>query len=377
MQLKRPVSSQGRQGSRLLREAVRRSGLKNTLPIAALVALGLASDLRAQTSVFFAGGNASQTVLYDRATNILNGSSPSLSVVISPTNSTVRTYTGSIDGETGLGTVTINFSLLGAVQGLQDVGQNSEIVASGGSLVPTVAVSSTDPVAVGIDPTPFTQVRTLVVPYAYIKKPSLSPNLANVTNLTQRQAAYFEGAAGTLPSAFFGGASTNDAVYLVPRNTSSAVRTEIDANIYFTGTISAWTSNGINGLAVPDPNGGQSSGSGVKNVLNTITNAIGTVAASDIGSFSPLAFEGVPFSITNVENGSYPLWGYERWLYPNTGQQGAPSANQLIVIDALLSAVTNVTYQTTSTVFVGNFAPLSGLEVDRLSDGGPITSTLY
>jgi hypothetical protein len=342
-----------------------------------LAAVGLASSARAQTSVFFAGGNASQTVLYDRATNILNGTSPSLSVIISPTNSTVRTYTGSIAGETGLGTVTINFSLLGAIQGLEDVGQNSEIVASGGSLVPTVAVSSADPLAVGINSAPFTQIQTLVVPYAYIKNPPLSANLANVTNLTQRQAAYFEGAAGTLPSAFFGGASSNDAVYLIPRNTASAVRTEIDANIYFTGSISAWTSNGINGQAVYDPNGGQSSGTAVKNVLKTVTNAIGTVAASDIGTFTTLAYEGVPFSIANVENGSYPFWGYERWVYPSPGQQGTPSANQLIVINALLSAVTNATYQTTSTVFVGNFAPLQGLQVQRLSDGGPITSLLY
>jgi hypothetical protein len=359
-------------------ELIQKTDLNKYLAAAlALAGFGLISSARAQTSVFFAGGNASQAVLYDRTTNILNGTSPSLSVVISPTNSTVRTYTGSIAGETGLGTVTINFSLLGAVQGLQDVGQNSEVVASGGSLVPTVAVSSTDPVAVGINPAPFTQIQTLVVPYAYIKNPSLSPNLAGVTNLTQRQAAYFEGAAGTLPSAFFGGSSTNDAVYLIPRNTASAVRTEIDANIYFTGTISAWTSNGINGQAVFDPNGGQSSGTGVKNVLKAVTNAIGTVAASDISTFTPLAYEGVPFSITNVENGSYPLWGYERWVYPSAGQQGTPSANQLIVIDALLSAVTNATFQANSTVFVGNFAPLQGLQVNRLSDGGPIISILY
>ena len=55
-------------------------------------AFGLATLSQAQTSVFFAGGNASQTVLYDRVTNILNGTSPSLSVVISPTNSTVSKH---------------------------------------------------------------------------------------------------------------------------------------------------------------------------------------------------------------------------------------------------------------------------------------------
>ncbi len=79
----------------------------------------------------------------------------------------------------------------------------------------------------------------------------------------------------------------------------------------------------------------------------------------------------MPYSVTNVENGSYPLWGFERWAYLKSGG-GAPSPNQLLVINALLSAVTNATYQTTSPVFVGNFVPLGGLQVDRSSDGGPI-----
>jgi hypothetical protein len=341
-----------------------------------LIGIATAPFLHAQTTVLFAGGNASQTVLYDRVTNILTGGISS--VVVSSTNSTVRTYIGTISDQTNLGTITIEFSLLGAVQGMDDlVNQNGEETADKQSLVPTVAVSSTSPDAVGIDPSAFTSTETLVVPYAYIKKSSLSPNLAGVTNLTQRQAAYFEGAAGTLPSAFFGGSSTNDTVYLVPRNTSSAVRTEIDANIYFTGTIAAWTTNGGTSTAIPDPNGGQSSGSGVKNVLNNLPNAIGTVAASDIGSYTTIAYEGVPFSITNVESGSYPLWGYERWLYLPTGTQGAPSANQLAVINTLLGAVTNAAFQSTGTVFVGNFAPLGGLQVSRSSDGGPITSLLY
>ena len=250
-------------------------------------------------------------MLFDRVTNILNGTTPSLTKVTSSTNSSVRTYVGSIAGETGLGTVAVGFSLLGAVQGLQDVGQNTEEEAVTSTtyqpVVPTVAVSSADPVSVGIDPSPFTETQTLVVPYAYIKNPTLSPNLAGVTNLTQRQAAYFEGAAGTLPSAFFGGTSTTDVVYLVPRNTASAVRTEIDLNVDFTGTIAAWTTNAL-GQGIPDPNGGQNSGGAVTNILNTLTNTIGTVAAQNINNFTPLAYEGVPFSITNVENGSYPLW---------------------------------------------------------------------
>ena len=265
--------------------------IANLTTIATILAgVSAAPFLHGQTTVVFGGGNASQTVLYDRVTNILTGGISS--VTISPANSTVRTYVGTIAEQTNLGTVTIEFSLLGAVQGMDDLlNQNPETTADQQSLVPTVAVSSTSPDAVGIDPSAFTSTETLVVPYAFIKKPSLSTNLDGVTNLTQRQAAYLEGAAGTLPSAFFGGSSTNDAVYLVPRNTASAVRIEIDANVYFTGTIAAWTTNGGTGTPIPDPKGGQSSGSGVKNVLNNLPNAIGTVAAQDIGTFTPLAYE--------------------------------------------------------------------------------------
>lgn len=354
----------------------------------ALAAVTLVSQTRADVEVLFAGGNASQNVLYDRVSNVLS----SVSVVISPTNSTVRTYKGTIAGQPGLGNVTIDFSLLGAIGGLQDLAnQNNETTANTNNLAPTVTVSSSSPEAANVSSATFgTPYTTLVIPYAYIKNPTKSPNLAGVTNLTQRQANYLESAAGFLPSAFFGGSSTTDTVYLVARNTASAVRTEIDANIFFSGTISTWVTNQASfsllgppysttaiGLPVPDPNGGQSSGSLVRAQLNAITNAIGTVAAQDISTETTIAYEGVPFSITNVENGSYPLWYYERWYFQNTGQQGAPSPNQLTVITALLSAVTNATFQATSPVFVGNYVPLSGLQVTRSADGGPISSTVY
>ena len=339
--------------------------------LAGLAGIALSTAVHADTVVTFAGGNASATVLFDRASNVLSG----LSLVVS--NSTVQTFTGTISGQPGLGNVTINFVLTGAVGGLQSVqGQNNVVTAAGTSLAPQVAVSSTAPEAVGIDPSSFTQTKTLVVPYAFIKNPA-SADVASITNLTQRQAYYLEGAAGTLPTSFFGGNSTN-LIYFVGRNTASAVRTEIDANIYFSGTLASYTTNS-SGQPIPDPNSnpGQSSGSGIRALLTVIPNAIGTVAAQDIKTFTPLAYEGVPFSVTNVENGSYPLWGYERWLYLKSGQQGAPSANQLAVINALLSSVTDPTFQQTGKAFVGNFVPLAGLKVYRDADGGPIKSLLY
>lgn len=340
----------------------------------ALAGLALIPSLRADTAVLFAGGNASQNVLYDRVTNILTGGISA--VTITSTNSTVRTYVGTISGQTGLGNVTINFSLLGAVQGLQDLSaQNDELTATGEALPPTVAVSSSSPEAVGVDSSPFVGNQTLVVPYAYIKPPNATA-LAGITNLTQRQVYYLEGTAGTVPISYYGGTDTNY-LYFVARNTASAVRIETDANVYFTGTPATYITNS-SGQPILDPNLGQSSGANVRAEVAAITNAIGTVAASDISTFTTVAYEGVPYGITNVENGSYPLWFYESWFYDANGQPGAPSPAQLYVINALYSAVTDTNFQTTNTsVFVNKFAPLNGMQVSRFTDGGPITSLNY
>jgi hypothetical protein len=340
----------------------------------ALAGLALNPSLRADTTVLFAGGNASQNVLYDRVTNILTGGISS--VIITSTNSTVRTYVGTISGQPGLGNVTIHFSLLGAVTGLQDLSaQNDELTATTNALPPTVAVSSTSPAAVGVDSSPFVGNYTLVVPYAYVKAPNAT-DLAGISNLTQRQVYYLEGTAGSVPISYYGGTNTNY-LYFVARNTASAVRTETDANVYFTGTPATYVTNSA-GQPILDSKGGQSSGANVRAEVSAIGNAIGTVAASDISTFTPLSYEGVQYSITNVENGSYPLWFYESWYYEAAGQQGAPSAAQQYVINALFSAVTDTNFQATNTlVFVNKFAPLSGMQVIRYTDGGPIGSLNY
>ena len=222
-----------------------------------LAGLALAPGGRADVEIFLAGGNASQNIIYDRITNILSGGITSYSV--SSTNSTVRRFVGTIASGpgSGLGTITIDTSLLGAVQGLQDVGVNSETLAAGGSAVPTVAVSSTSPGAVAVNGSVLTRVGpTLVAPYAYVKKSSASANLAAVTNLTARQAQFLEANAGLFPSAALGGSGTNDTVYFVGRNLESAVRTEIDANINFSGTISSFTTNSSGaGHSGPQPLG--------------------------------------------------------------------------------------------------------------------------
>jgi hypothetical protein len=80
--------------------------------------------------------------------------------------------------------------------------------------------------------------------------------------------------------------------------------------------------------------------------VTALTNSIGTVAAQNItGPLAPIAFEGVPFSVTNIINGSYPIWGYEHYYFIASGFPGAPSTPQQAVIDAFYNSVTNTVFE--------------------------------
>jgi hypothetical protein len=357
-------------------ELMKKMNLKKILAAGlALAGFGLATGAQAQTELLIGGANASQTLLYDRVTNFL---APGFTLKNTSTSPPIRTYIGTNASLPALGTITIDFVLLGGAQGLVDLAQqNTETTAYGSNVVPALAVSSASPTASAVNPIVLTGTTTLAIPYAYVINASESPNLsANVTNLTERQANFLEGSAGTFPSGVLGGNVTSDTVYLVPRNTASAVRTEIDANIYFTKTISAWTTN-ASLQPVPDPNGGQSSGSAVRALLALLPESIGTVAFADISTEKTLAYEGVTPSIANVENGTYPLWYYEQWYTANSPQTPL-TANQTTLINTLLTAYTNTSYQQNNVNFVGFYVPLTGLtNFSRPSDGGPIESLLY
>jgi len=379
---------------------MKKLNLQKLIPSGLLLAgLLAAPQLHASVDVVINGGNATRALNFDRASNILTG----FTVYVRDANT--RSYIGgTLVGNAGLGVVNLHFALNGASGGLQHLrdGTADPLAyflngASGTSNgVPALTVSGSFPATIGIDGSIFSAKRTLVVPFGYIKNSAKSPNLANVTNLTQRQIAYLQSASGTLPSAFFGGSSTNDRVYLVGRDTAAAVRQVLDAGIYFSGSPSFWTTNRLSyqtnaafnaafgnvfastavGLPVPNPLLGHNSGALVTADLNVITNGIGTVASGDFGTFTILSYEGFQPTVANVAKGFYPIWGYEAWY---TKVSGGPSANQQLVLDTLYNAFTDYTFQhTAGNVFdLGRFVPLGDLEVERTQEGGPITSLLY
>jgi hypothetical protein len=212
-----------------------------------------------------------------------------------------------------------------------------------------------------------------VVPLVFIKNAN-SLDTAPITNLTQWQAVALETSTNT--TRFFGGTSTNQ-VFFIGRNSQSAVRTEIDLNIYNTLNIQSYRTNS-SGQATRDLNAdpGLTAGGAVTATVQVLTNAIGTVAVQNLKSGTvAIPYQGVPYSAANVENGSYPIWGYENYYYipAGSGVNGALSAGQQAVLDAFYQSVTNAAFQAqVGGVFTNNFIPSSALRVSRSYDGGPI-----
>jgi len=346
----------------------------------ALAAFTLTPAARATgVEVFLVGGSASQNVIYDRATNLFAGGS---FTVTGGGSSAIAQFTGTSlnPAISGYGTITLDINLNnGAIDGLDalvshkaNADDTNYTTGVSSPQVPTFVDSATSPEAVGVSSSGFTTLPTYVVPLVYVKNTN-SIDTASITNLTQRQAWSLENS--TLQAAFFGSTSptSNNYVYFVGRNKEAAVRTEIDLNIYNTQTINSYYTNAL-GQPVLDGSAdpGLNSGGAVANTVIALTNSIGTVAVQNIKKgIAALSYEGVPYSVTNVINGSYPLWGYENYYYVTTGT-GTPTGPQLAVINAFYQSVTNAAFESTNANFVGNFIPNPSLEVYRNADGGQI-----
>lgn len=353
--------------------------LKKLTVVAGIALAGLAinPDVRADVSVFVEGGSASQNVLYDRATNLFAGGTFTSTGTGA---STVREFQGTSLNPvlSGYGTITLDINVAnGAIAGLQSLVNQSpgpgDTNVFGVPTVPTFVDSATSPDAVGISASANNLVAypTYVVPLVFIKNSNF-PSVNAITNLTQQQAVTLE--TSTNKATFFGGTNSSY-IYFVGRNSQSAVRTEIDLNIYNTLGIVTFTNNS-QGLPVQDLSAdpGLASAGTLANTVLALSNSIGTVAVQNLKStLTPIAFNGVSYSVTNVENGSYPLWGYENYYFISSPNTGSPTAPQQAVLDAFYQSVTNAAFQNINTpAFTNYFVPITALRVSRNYDGGPI-----
>jgi len=340
-------------------------------------------SLHAQTSVFLEGGSASSSViayelaqLFGTGTITTNGS----------VSGNVYRFSGSsslpIFVTNNYNPLTIDVNLAnGAIEGLKTLARGTHGPGDTNYLAQFPALtfvdSATSPEAVGVDTTANnidTDYLTYVVPLVFARNAN-SIDTASISNLTARQAATLE--TSTNKTTFFGGTNGTKYVFFVGRNTDSAVRREIDFNINNSASIVTF-SNAAGGVPVQDKssNPGYASASKIVTAATAITNSITTIAVQNITSpLVPLNYEGVPYTFTNVINGSYALWGYEHYYFiPNSAGNGSyiQNAGQQAVLDTLYSQVTNNVVLQTG-VYAGNFVPAPWLKVSRNADGGPIT----
>ena len=353
------------------------SSLKKSIALgAAVAALAFIPNLHADVNIFVEGGSASQSVLYDRATNLFAGGS---FTATGNGSSTVREFQGTSANPllSGYGVITLDINVAnGAIAGLQSLVNQSpgpgDTNVFGVPVVPTFVDSATSPDAVGISSVAanLTAYQTYVVPLVFIRNTNF-PVVNSITNLTSRQAVALETSLN--PATFYGGNGTN-AVYFVGRNSQSAVRTEIDLNIYNTANIETFTNNAA-GLPVQDtsPDPGLPAAGTLATTVLALTNSIGTVAVQNIKKgLGAIAIDGVNYSPASVIDGSYSLWGYENYYFITAPNAGAPSTAQQAVLDAFYNSLFTPAFQT-STVFTNLFIPAAALRVSRSYDGGPIT----
>jgi len=362
-----------------------KTNIKKLLLAGTAVALVAPALTAANINLVTAGGNASIKLIQDRIPNaVLTGSS----LTVNSTNSLIFRYTGTLTGTSK--TVQWDFNLTGGAAAINDLEEGNNVTLADNTFAkPNSVISSVAPQTVALDPGSLEQDISLVVPDVFIKSNAAGNDLAGLTNITQRLAVYLEGSGGSLPTAYFGGNPANTAIpanalYFVGRNSSSAVRQVINANIYTTSQYNYTTNASGQPILYPGnpATAGAGSGTEVVNIVKVIPNSVGTVAAQDINGLPTLTYEGVAFSTANVINGSYPIWGYERYTYYPVGSgTQALTADQNTLFQALLSAVSDPTYDHSSSLFVGKFVSYDDLNaVNGRSpdfDGGPITSNVY
>lgn len=342
----------------------------NTLAKSAIIGLLATSAAQADVTLVITGATAFRSIAYDRAAAILANET-----VLDNGSNKKSLINGDLAGQPGIGKVTIHFSMSGSGAGMFSVRDQVNVVTASGASVPAqVSFSDVFPESAGIDGSVFNRTVVGVVPFVLIKNATAGNSIGGITSLTQRQLSYLFSAAGTLPTAFFGGSSTSDMTYLVGRDSGSGSRICTEACNYFTGTPANYTI--VNGVPTLHPSGGHSSGSFVLTDVTALPNAIGYVSPPDSGTLPRINYEGVQFTDANVANGAYSLWGYEHIVYKASGS-GQPSANQLVVLQALVDAIKDNAYQTSNANYVNKYVPLSQMTVERTADGGPITSTIY
>jgi hypothetical protein len=353
---------------------------KVLLPLvgASLLAIGA----RAQVNVTITGSTAFRSIAFDRVQSLFDAGFTTAGNLSTGPGSYAGTMSNAIPSLHNT-PVTVRLSFSGSGTGMLAVDQSTPVPtvdpATGltNNLVPDLAFSDVFPESAtpSINGSDFDQDIVGVIPFVFVKNNALT----GITNITKEQAVLLMTSSGVvtngatlipgMPASFLSGTSTNP-IYLTGRDSGSGTRITVQKCIAFTGTPRLW---GLNGSTLVLTNG-YSSGGNERNIVAGNTNVVGYLGLADTAaiaaSASAIAYQGIPFSTAGVQNGMYPLWGYEHLV----NRAGGMSANQVAIRNALIAAVTNQGYQTTNSLYTANFVDQARMNVQRGTDGGTITS---
>lgn len=338
----------------------------------------VACAAQAQVEVTVTGSTAFRAITIDRSASIFDAG---YTAVTNDASTGLITYRGTATTKIpslGSTPVTLRLSFSGSGSGMLAV-KNSTPVSTAESAgvnvnkTPDLALSDVYPGAASppIAESAFNRSVLGVIPFVYVRNNAL----VGITNITKEQANLLMTASGSIsgidgmPATYLGGVSTSP-VYMTGRDSGSGTRITVHKDIGFNSTPLLWTTNGA-GTWIQTA--GLSSGGLERDVIKGKADAIGYLGLSDyasIASFATtIAYNGVAYTEPAVANGAYALWGYEHIV----NRAGGMSSNQQAVRNALIAAITDATYQSTP-IYTNSFVRLNQMNVERGTDGGPITS---
>jgi phosphate transport system substrate-binding protein len=350
----------------------------NTL-LTVLAGLLLSAAAYAQVEVTVTGSTAFRAITIDRSASIFDAG---YVAVTNNASTGLITYSGTVaTAVPSLGStpVKVRLSFSGSASGMLAV-KNLSLVSTADTpgnnvnRVPDLALSDVFPGSATppIPDSAFERSVLGVIPFVWV----INNALTGISNITREQAVLLMNSSGAfsngvvgMPATYLGGSSTNP-VYLIGRDSGSGTRISTEKDIGFVGAPLLWATNGAGIYVVTN---GYSSGGLERAVIAGKPDAIGYLGRADLAAIAATAtaisYEGVPYSEPAVAGGSYAMWGYEHIV----NRVGGVSANQALVRDALIKAITDSAYQSTA-IYTNSFVRLNQMQVERGADGGTITS---
>jgi hypothetical protein len=381
---------------------------KLIIPLITGALFAAAANTRADVDITITGSTAFRAQVWSRIYSLFDSGSAGTTIQPAGTATNgsvgVATVNGTMTALCGAGVpVHIRYAFNGSAAGLQALDAGTFLTTKDptfGTNVTTTAAdiafadnfpnSCTPPIAASH----FTADQQVGIPvFAFVK--NNGPGMSTVTNITKELSWVLFNSGATVPSSVFGGTDANP-VYLVGRDNRSGTRITVMKDTSFTstplqfGTNSSGALVSASSLATPgtSPFGassptkifaGQDGYDGGGDLMNCVASQVAGVLTNNVigyaglkdatskpGFASLLNYQGVFPSVANATTGAYPLFGFEHAYMKSS----ASDANKIAVFNALVAALQDAGYQSTTEYNQFNVPQAAAVWTRGSADGG-------